>query len=354
MIPHKTTAIGIMSGTSLDGLDLVLCRFVFREGSWNFKCIDSTTVPYHYTFRKNLSVSHLLSGEELSILNIRFGHYIARAVNRFVNKRSIKPVVIGSHGHTVFHQPGKGLTVQIGSGAVIAAQTGIDTISDFRSTDVAYGGQGAPLVPAGDELLFSQYDACLNLGGIANISFRVKGKRIAFDICPVNLILNFLARLAGKSYDKNGAIAASGIVNKKLLSSLNQLAYYKQAYPKSTGREWFEKRFLPVVTASGLSVQDKAATCVEHIAIQISKVVNQSNNRTVLLTGGGAHNNFLAARLRFHSRTEIYIPGKTICDYKEAIIFAFLAVLRRTNQINCLSSVTGAEKDSCCGAIYKA
>jgi anhydro-N-acetylmuramic acid kinase len=344
---------GLMSGTSLDGFDIALCEFTPFEKSWQFKIIDAITYPYTEKWMENLRNAQHLSANNLLLLHKAYGEYLGLQVIEFLKYKTVKPFLLASHGHTIFHQPQKKLTFQLGDGNSIAAASGITTISDFRSMDVALGGQGAPLVPVGDELLFGQYDLCLNLGGFANISFRSDHKRIAFDICPVNFVLNLLAASQGMEYDNNGNIAASGQIDHNLLAKLNSLEYYKSPHPKSLGREWVEKHVFSALEGSSLSIADKMRTFVEHIAIQCGKITNPvaAPGMKMLITGGGAHNEFLIEQITKHSNTKITVPDLLTIDYKEALIFAFLGLLRSQNKINCLSSVTGASRDSCGGVI---
>ena len=341
--------MGTMSGTSLDGLDLAICRFTRYRNKWNYKLLKSRTVAYSPDIRKKLENSHFLSGQGIIALDNEFGYFIGRQSKAFIDETGLNVSLICSHGHTVYHQPDKGLTFQAGNGACIAAITGITTVSDFRRTDVALAGQGAPLVPAGDELLFSGYDYCLNLGGFANISFRSGNQRIAFDICPVNFILNLLARRKGKIFDKDGINGASGKIDNSLLRRLNELDFYKADPPKSLGREWIEHVFLPAMDKFDLPVIDKMRTVYEHIAKQIGLIPEA--DKTVLITGGGVHNKFLIDLIKRYCRAECIIPDDKTADFKEAIIFAFLGLLRVRNEVNCLASVTGASRDSCCGVI---
>lgn len=354
MAHMNITALGIMSGTSLDGLDLALCRFSFKNGKWTYELQKHKTIAYPPTWKKRLARAHLLSGHDLMKTDVDFAHYIASASNRFLKESRYRPEVIGSHGHTVFHQPENGLTFQLGCGAVIAALTGVDTVSDFRMTDVALGGQGAPLVPVGDELLFGHYDVCLNIGGIANLSFRKNHLRLAYDICPANMILNKLASLSGKPFDKNGLLASNGIVHAGLLHKLNNLPFYRKPFPKSLGREWFENVFYPVIQKENIKTEDKLATCTIHAAMQIAREIEKLNKKhcRVLASGGGAKNKFLIKSIAQHTSAEIILPDVSLIDMKEAIVFAFLAVLRINNRINCLRSVTGARKDSISGTMY--
>lgn len=347
---NKFKVIGMMSGTSLDGLDIAAVDFFYSDENWSFKIAEAETVAYTSEWEDRLRNSPELSGEKLIQLNADYGRFLGQEINRFIKRTGFVPEIIASHGHTVFHQPDNHFTFQVGNGADIAAETGITTIADFRTGDVALGGQGAPLVPVGDRLLFSKYDACLNLGGFANISYEKNDSRLAFDICPVNFVLNFLARKEGLQYDKNGELGKAGNVNEKLLNQLNGLPFYKQNPPKSLGKEWMDNQFFPVIEASNLSVQDKLRTAYEHIASQIASTA--PGNGKMLVTGGGAFNTFLIEQIKKHSKAEIVIPEKMIVDYKEALIFAFLGLLRMLGKTNCYSSVTGAKKDSSSGVIF--
>ena len=346
--------IGVMSGTSLDGIDLAWCHFTRKEvGGWNYRIEKAVTVPYTDDFRQRLARAQELSALEYVKLNNDVAEVIAKAINNWLGDGP-KPDFIASHGHTVFHQPFIGLTTQIGNGAVIAARTGIPTVCDFRTKDVALGGQGAPLVPIGDELLFGDYDACLNLGGFSNISYRIENKRIAYDISPCNMALNTFANRAGLPYDKNGELAKNGSIIPELLKKLNDLDYYLQKPPKSLGKEWYDEVFSPVLTPfiSENNVADLSRTVVEHIAMQIVANVPETA-MTLLITGGGAHHTFLIQQLK-HQRDslKIIVPNNLIVDYKEALIFAFLGLLRLEGEVNCLRSVTGAREDCCGGCVY--
>lgn len=349
-----------MSGTSLDGLDFAAVEFWKTDNKWNFKLLKTETFNYSFNWRKELQNAPRLSGIKLAKLNIDYGKLSAEYAKHFIEKNKFTPEIIASHGHTVFHQPEKGITLQIGSGNEIAAITGITTVSDFRSMDVALGGQGAPLVPVGDYHLFSDFDYCLNLGGFSNISFGENGKRIAFDICPVNIILNYFAEKQGLSYDTNGNTGKKGKINNQLLDQLNALQYYHQKPPKSLGREWLESEFLPVIDKTtnfsefkkiqtgSIEIKDILRTLYEHIAIQIGKT---GESGKMLITGGGAFNSFLIQRIKVNTNLEIIIPNKQIIAFKEALIFAFLGVLKFRGEINCFATVTGAKKDSSVGVI---
>ncbi len=345
-------AIGIMSGTSLDGLDIAAVEFLEKDGSWSFNLVGFETISYSFEWVNRLKNAPSISAEKLTELHSDYGRFIGEQVYKFMNKNPFAADLIASHGHTVFHQPDKGYTLQIGNGANIAAATNVLTVSDFRTGDVALGGQGAPLVPIGDRLLFSEYDYCLNLGGFANISYEKNGKRLAYDNCPVNFVLNHFAEKVGLAYDKNGELGRKGKVNQELLTLLNQIPFYQSTAPKSLGREWVEQEFFPLLNQFSISDTDKIRTVYEHIAQQICNAV--SGKGKILITGGGAFNSFLIERIKSLTNIEVVIPSKEIIDYKEAIIFAFLGVLRVKNQNNCLASVTGARKDNCGGLICNA
>lgn len=344
--------LGLMSGTSLDGLDLALCDFEY-DGNWSFKIIAGETFHYSEKWTKKLKKAHKKSDEKLSDLNQQYGEFLADACLDFLNKYPNQVDLIASHGHTVFHQPDKQMTLQIGDGEIIAQRTGITTVYDFRSADLALGGQGAPLVPVGDHLLFHEYDCCLNLGGFANISFQSKGKRIAFDICPVNFVLNRLVKPMGKTFDEGGKIAASGKVNKSFLAQLNDIPFYQKAFPKSLGREWVKSELKPYIKAAKkLDTPDLLSTFCEHIAIQIAKVI-PSNKKSLLITGGGALNTYLLSRIQHHvsEGVEIVVPDQEVVDFKEALLFAFLGVLRFRDEVNVYASVTGAPHDHSSGKV---
>jgi len=347
---QKFKGLGIMSGTSLDGLDIALCEFEFTS-KWNFKIEKATTLEYSNYWISQLSNAHLLSGFDLTNLHKEFGRFIGTSAIEFLNNLDVKVDFIASHGHTIFHQPEKQLTLQIGDGAEISAITNIKTVSDFRTLDVALGGQGAPLVPIGDELLFSDYDYCINIGGFANISFKKDDKRFAYDICPANIILNYFAQKLNKDFDEDGLLGQEGTVDKDLLKALNEIEYYNLSYPKSLGREWLNNTFTPIFSKSDISLIDKISTIYEHIAEQISKCINR-NQAKVLITGGGAYNKHLINLIKEKTSSEIIIPNAEIIEYKEALIFAFLGLLRINEQINTLASVTGAKKDSSGGVIF--
>jgi anhydro-N-acetylmuramic acid kinase len=352
MATDKYNVIGLMSGTSLDGVDLAFCTFEFDE-KWKFKFHFGKTIAYDSQWREKLRTAMLISSEELKVLDREFGKYLGQLVKDFTEEKNIEVDFISSHGHTIFHQPKKGITVQIGSGEEIKLETGKTVVCDFRKGDVALGGQGAPLVPIGDKLLFSQMDYCLNLGGIANISFENNGERIAFDICACNIVLNELVAERDLNFDEDGNLARSGKLNRALLDELNQITFYKQPFPKSLGREDIENSVFPILQKYEISLEDKLNTFCKHIAFQISEVLSKDiSDAKMLITGGGTLNKFLLECIEDKCNLKIVIPPKDIIDFKEAIIFAFLGVLRVRNEVNCLKSVTGASVDSSGGDIF--
>jgi len=340
-----------MSGTSLDGLDVVACRFSIDQ-KWKFEILKAVTIPYSHKWVNKLTNATTLNALDFVFLNNEFGKFIGKQVADFCTDLPEKPDLVSSHGHTIFHQPHNRLSVQIGNGAQIAAYSGFPTACDFRSLDVALKGQGAPLVPIGDELLFHNYDFCLNLGGIANISFRSEGERKAFDICPANMAFNYFTKELGYEYDLDGTLGRTGKIQEELLSLLNSLEFYQQKGPKSLGREWFEDDFLPLISSFQLPPEDILRTLYEHISDQLSLAIDQYPKGQILITGGGAHNVFLIELFSEKTKHKTIVPSAQIIDFKEAIIFAFLGVLRLRNEVNCLKSVTGANHDHSGGVVY--
>lgn len=346
--------LGIMSGTSLDGVDFALCSFNKKGLEWNFKIEEAKTVPYTRKWRKQLSTAHLLDGVSLIDLHVRYGKFLGKQSVAFIRASGhSKPDFISSHGHTIFHQPDSGFNFQLGEGSALSASSGLPVICDFRSLDIQLGGQGAPLVPIGDRLLFSQYDVCVNLGGIANFSFEHKGQRLAWDICFVNMGLNELAHHAGYSYDRDARISKKGEVNQPLFKKLLTLNRKIGRDHPSLAREHFEKLFMPVITSAeqSVSIPTILRTFVEYASYSIAEAIKSAKGRTVLLTGGGAFHPILVDRIRHFCSGNILIqPGSPqIINFKEAILFAFLGVLNREGIPNALRSVTGASRDSCGG-----
>ncbi|AZB10588.1 anhydro-N-acetylmuramic acid kinase [Chryseobacterium sp. G0162] len=345
----KTLAIGLMSGTSLDGLDICLAEFE-KKDKWHFQILKAETLPYPADWENKLRNSIHLSVTDLLELHSDYGFYLGQKTKEFIEKHQLEHIdLIASHGHTVFHQPQKKFTLQIGDGRAVKIETGIPVLYDFRSQDVLMKGNGAPLVPIGDELLFSQYDACLNLGGFSNISLTSLGKRIAFDIAPVNIVLNHLAQQLNESFDKNGDMARKGQINETLIAELNSLDFYQQLHPKSLGIEWCHQYIFPKL--EGILPLEALATFTEHIAQQVSMVINENDIKDILITGGGAYNTFLIEKIKAKTESKIIIPEKEIIEYKEALIFAFMGVLKMNNEVNILSSATGSIADHCSGII---
>lgn len=349
---EKHKCIGLMSGTSLDGLDIVLADFWQENELWKYRILNSETYYYNSDLKKKLQNSHNLNALDFSILDLEYGRYIGDKINEF-SRGHDNILFAASHGHTVFHQPEKGISIQIGNGNAIRSKITFPLINDFRSADVLMGGQGAPLVPIGDKLLFTEFGACINLGGFANLSFEKNDKRIAFDICPANFVLNHYCKKINLEYDKGGELAASGEINLKLLNELNKLDFYKLSHPKSLGREWLESKFFPICENYEIEIKDMLATLVEHSAIQIANSL-KNNKGKILITGGGAYNSFLINRIseNINNNIEIVLPEKTIIDFKEALIFAFMGLLRYQGKVNVLSSVTGASYNHSAGTIY--
>ena len=347
----ETTAIGLMSGSSLDGLDIALVRFQEEENYYHFRILHAETLPYPEQWKTLLSEAFHKQPEELVQLDKDYGKYLGEQVLAYAKKHHASPDFVASHGHTIFHRPDEHYTLQIGDGEELAKACGFTVVNDFRTEDVGKGGQGAPLVPIGDKLLFGDYEMCLNIGGIANISYDDNGRRIAYDLCIANQALNYLANMNDLDYDKDGELARSGEVDHTLLKKLNNLPFFIQDPPKSMGREFFEANQKSLL--QGLSVPDMLATFVEHIALQISIPISLLPKGKILVTGGGARNKFLMERLQARTKHEVVIPEKEIIDYKEALIFAFLGLRRLEGKTNVLASVTGAESDSCSGRIWK-
>ena len=340
----KYRVLGVMSGTSLDGIDLAICSFSKTE-NWQFSIERSITLPYSKYWKETLQNLHSRSAVEIKRIDKKYGLFIGNTINSFLAAERVD--FIASHGHTVFHQPENKYTLQIGSGEVIAKITKTTTINDFRSLDISLNGQGAPLVPIGDLHLFSSYKYCVNLGGFSNISIKKNGVIAAFDICPVNIVLNKVCRQLGIEYDNNGNLATKGKLIPTLFEQLNSLDFYKQKEPKSLGREWVEKNIYPLL--KNYKINDILNTFCEHIAIQIGIFLK---NESALFTGGGVLNTYLMERIKHHSYSKIIIPENTLINFKESLIFSFLGVLRIENKINCLQSVTGAKRDNCGGVIH--
>ena len=355
-------AIGLMSGSSLDGLDIVFARLQEIAGSWTYEVLCSECIEYTTDWKSQLKGAVHLPALEYQLLHASYGHFLGTQVNRFIETNDLqhKVALIASHGHTTFHEPLRAMTAQLGDGAAIAAETGLAVVSDLRSMDVALGGQGAPIVPLGEKILFSDHSMFLNIGGIANISFHRKDEVIAFDVCPANAILNQLAQLEAMDYDEDGRLASSGVVHPELLLELSSLNYYKLSPPKSLSNNYGMVEIIPILEEYNIGVADLLSTYCEHIAEQVRAsalplITKDQTDMQIFTTGGGAFNKFLVERLRAklkENNISITIPGDEVIKYKEALIMALLGVLRWREENTVLASVTGARMDSIGGALW--
>ena len=345
--------IGVMSGTSLDGIDLCYSEFTLKESHWNFSIKTCETILYNEYWAEKLSQANNFHDTILFDLDKEYTSYLATVINDFIKKYQITNIdFISSHGHTVYHQPEENYTFQLGNRIELRQLIKKPIVCDFRVQDVALGGQGAPLVPIGDLLLFKDFSHCINLGGFCNISIKNDSQIIAYDICPVNVVLNYLSKKIGFSFDKDGNHAKSGSVNKQLLKDLNQIEYYVEEPPKSLGIEWVKENIFKIIDNYNITNEDKLRTYIEHICYQIAVNID-GDHPQILFTGGGVKNKFLMARLSKKMKRKFQLPEIEIIDFKEALIFAFLGILKVRNEINCLRSVTGAEKDHSSGVYFK-
>ncbi|MBA0885279.1 anhydro-N-acetylmuramic acid kinase [Flavobacterium undicola] len=345
--------IGVMSGTSLDGVDLAHIQFEIKQNQWSFKILESETVPYSADWVNQLKSAVDFSKENLGILNRNYTQLLSKIIVDFIKKNKIINLdAVCSHGHTILHQPQNGFTLQIGNLPEIATLTQQKIVCDFRVQDVQLGGQGAPLVPIGDRILFSEYDYCMNLGGFSNVSFEENNQRIAFDISPVNTVLNFYANQLGLNYDDKGKISQTGKINTELLNKLNAFDFYQKKHPKSLGFEFVKEAVLPLIEKFDILIEDKLHTFTEHIALQTALAL-PTKKGSLLITGGGAYNDFLISRIQHYlPEMKLIIPENKILEFKEALIFALLGILKLRDEINVLSSVTGAKKDHSSGLVY--
>lgn len=342
--------LGVMSGTSLDGIDLAIVRWKHRPAA--YELLHATTLPYPRDWVQRLSTAKDLSATDRAALDISYTQYLGDTLAGYLDQHPDHTIdFISSHGHTVLHQPEKGITHQIGNLPVLATITRHPVVCDFRVADVALGGQGAPLVPAGERDLFSSYAACVNLGGFANITQLHGPYPVAFDICAVNTVLNGLAQRLGMDFDAEGALARSGKLLPVLLQTLDQLAFYQKHPPKSLGVEWIQQFIQPIfASVKHNTTEDILHTYCLHIAKQIGRCLPQGEK--VLFTGGGCYNRFLMEQIGQFSKATIELPSKAVIEYKEAIVFAYLGLLRWEERPNCLSSVTGADHDHSSGNIF--
>lgn len=350
MIKSEYNVIGVMSGTSLDGIDIAHITFTKKQ-DWQFKINHAITIDYPSEWKDILRNLIKQDHQQLREIDKSYTEFLASILTDYLRSHpELKVDFISSHGHTALHQPDQHMTYQIGNLATISKLTNCTVVCDFRVQDVNFGGQGAPLVPIGDKLLFSEFDYCINLGGFANISFENNGIRRAYDICPVNIVLNRYAERLGKEFDNKGALAKSGKCDNELLDKLNADNYFYLKSPKSLGLEWVEKNVFPILDQSHIKIEDILSTYVEHIAIQICRSITADSK--VLLTGGGAFNTYLLERMNAMKEAKFIVPSTNIVNYKEALIFGLLGVLKMRDEINCLSSVTGAQYDHSSGVIY--
>jgi len=353
MSKESYKVVGVMSGTSLDGIDLAHLDFSIEDGKWSFEIHECETIAYPEVWLNKLKIAVSFSEDALDDLNKKYTQFLGATIRGFIDKHQLKNLdAVCSHGHTILHQPQHGFTLQIGNLPELATLVNERIVCDFRVQDVQLGGQGAPLVPIGDRILFGSYDYCLNLGGFSNVSFEDENRRIAFDISPVNTVLNFYANQLGFDYDDKGKLAKSGTVDTALFNTLNSLEYYQKTFPKSLGFEFVKEVVLPLMETFSLSTEDKMRTFVEHIAYQTSIALPKKSGK-LLATGGGTYNDFLLERIRYYlPEMEIIVPDKTLLEYKEALIFGLLGVLKLRNEINALSSVTGAKHDHSSGMVF--
>ncbi|MEO9513760.1 MAG: anhydro-N-acetylmuramic acid kinase [Flavobacteriaceae bacterium] len=353
----KYKVLGLMSGTSLDGLDLAYCHLWKNNDTWAFSIEHTREVQYTEKMQDYLKNAIYLSEEAHDQLHKDYGVWLGEQAKNFIEAYNLQVDFISSHGHTSHHRPEDGFTFQLGDGQLLSNVSQKQLVCDFRTKDVSLGGQGAPLVPIGDRLLFHDYEFCLNLGGISNISFEKDGKRIAYDIGLANMPLNYITHKMGFAYDENGKMARSGKLDSDLLEKLNQLEYYKLAYPKSTGYEWFTKDVVPLIEMSKTSEHDLLHTFIHHnceqLALEVHKYATKSQNK-LFVAGGGALNQFFMDTLqeKLGETIELVIPSKKLIAFKEALVFALMGVLRLENKVNVLSSVTGAKEDSCSGEVF--
>ncbi|HSI70948.1 MAG TPA: anhydro-N-acetylmuramic acid kinase [Gillisia sp.] len=345
--------LGVMSGTSLDGIDLALVHFSL-EDTWKFKIEVADTIAYPTIMKSELSKAIDWDTEKLQKFDISYTKYLAGVINKFIAEKNIQGLdAVCSHGHTIKHEPENGYTLQIGNSELLAQLLHHKVVCDFRVQDVELGGQGAPLVPIGDQLLFPEYKYCLNLGGFANISTEVPGGRLAYDICAVNTVLNYYAEKLGMEYDEGGRFAASGKPNEKLLQDLEGLPFYSKRPPKSLGIEWVNSEVLPILRKYEDDIPGILNTFSRHISKQIAINLDNDPTSEMLVTGGGCFNDYLMELIQDATRVKIIKPSEEIINYKEALIFGLLGVLRLRDEVNVLSGVTGARRDHSSGKIFE-
>ncbi len=354
---NRMIAAGVMSGTSLDGMDMVLAEFEKVADTWSFRVLCAKGTTYPKDLSERMHKARFLSAEELAFLEHDLSLFWAEHLNVFLSEAKEDCALIAVHGQTVFHQPEKKLTLQLADLGLIASHTGFPVVGDFRRADLALGGQGAPLVPMGDRYLFGEMAACLNLGGFANVSYFENKQHLAKDLTVANHLLNLLASELGMEFDMDGRLAAMGQVHQEVLSGLQRLEYFGLSGPKSLGYEWFDAEFLPLwnkLTAQ-LSLEDRMRTACAHIAERVASALSAVQGK-LLVTGGGAFNRVLMLEIEktlpkglsiksLSSEEQCYIA------FKEALVFAFLGVLRFRGENNIIAGITGASRDHCAGLI---
>lgn len=356
--------LGVMTGSSLDGVDIVYTKITASEKKYSYEILmtDCVKMPAKWKLR----ISQLVLQNAVTYLKTSafFGQFLGEILLDFITRNQIENQLdfIASHGQTIFHQPENKFSSQIGDGSVIAAITGFPVICDFRSVDVALGGQGAPVAPIANKLFYPEYSLFLNLGGIGNLAANINGKYVAFDFTAVNLILDKIAKELELEYDDEGKIAAFGNFSETLFDSLNHSIYYNKSYPKSLSGGWVSKVMLPIISRSPLSHADKLHTVVYHVAYQLKNAISMieakenisfSKNDKMLATGGGVFNRFLMQIIQEKIGVSVTIPDHQIIKFNEAVLMALMGVMRVRQETNIMSSVTGATYDTIGGAIYE-
>ena len=356
--------IGLMSGSSLDGLDIVFAELNENSGNWEYEIKAADCLEYPEEWKTRLQEAVSLNALDYLLLHTEYGNYLGKEVNRFIEKNDLHYQVslIASHGHTTFHVPSKKMTAQLGDGSAIAAETKLPVVSELRALDIAFGGQGAPIIPVGEKLLWKDHSMFLNIGGIANISFNLPDTYIAYDVCPANRVMNMIAQRVNKDFDAGGEMAALGNVHEGLLEKINASDYYRQPYPKSLANSFGTAEMYPLVRSFGLTHNDELRTYTEHVVTQVKRAVvdglsmqAKDTDKKLFVTGGGAFNHFLIQRLSEVLKpegVEVVVPGEEIVKYKEALVMALIGVLRWRQEYNVYATVTGAERNSIGGALW--
>ncbi|XP_064473646.1 anhydro-N-acetylmuramic acid kinase-like [Ornithodoros turicata] len=366
----KYEVIGVMSGSSLDGLDIIYTRFSLTSSDcWEYNIQHCTCYNYSPTWIDKLKHATSTSALEYQLLNTEYGRYIGEYVLRFIRENRLdgKVHLIACHGHTVFHLPSQLTTSTLGDGATVAAVTGLPVVSDLRSMDVALGGQGSPIALTAERKLFgNEYQFFLNIGGMACLTYAGKNYSDSFavDVCPANQLLNLLANREGRAFDRSGEMAKSGKVSTRLLKDLDDFDYYKKSFPKSLGVDFGPEILYPLIQAHDLSTADALQTFTEHICNQVAEVIRLVE-RTVkdglpqsskmLVTGGGARNLFLVDRLTERLkefRITVVVPNDELVKFKEALVTSVIGVQRLRGEENFIGEVSGASRSSIGGAFW--